>query len=181
MTSTNIISTAKITTVISFILGTILLAFFYFTNSTEIAVIGYIYIVIAILINALNLALLAFQYYRDKASRRKIGKAAGLILLNIPIAFLYFWLVLLLLNTMRITFINTTGAAITSISIDGCDAKKIQQLAPGQSKEVWINIPYDCGISISYIINGENKREDVTGYTTTLSGGISTYKIGSDP
>jgi len=53
---------------------------------------------------------------------------------SIPIAIGYFVLVVILVNTLRITFINSTGERIDNIEIIGCEPKSIENLETGDSK-----------------------------------------------
>jgi len=180
MDSSKLILTGKTTAFISFIGGTFILMLFYFTCSEVIGRWGLRYTAIAGSINLIILGMLAYQAYRDKSNRAKIFKICGLMSLNIPIVLFYCWFALVLLDTMRITFINTTTAQLNDIKIYGCEEKHIQQLLPRQSRTVWISIPGDCAISIEYFINGQTKTEDVSGYTSKGSGKIMTYKIGTN-
>ena len=84
------------------------------------------------------------------------------------------------MNTVRITFINSTGTDIKNLKIEGCEEKYIQKLSSGQSKTIWINIPHDCGVDITYQLNGQIKHEDVTGYVANEDGYITTFKIGTN-
>jgi hypothetical protein len=100
--------------------------------------------------------------------------------INIPIAAFYFYLVVVLINIARITFENTTGHDLSSIKISGCGDKEIRFLQAGKSKTVWIHIPSDCSLEISYEIDGQIKREIIAAYLTNSNGVIATYKIGSN-
>jgi hypothetical protein len=100
--------------------------------------------------------------------------------LNLPIAIFYCWIAIKLSNTVRITFINGTTSQLVNLRIDGCEEKFIDRLDTGQSKTVWIHIPNDCGVSISYRYKGQTKIEDVTGYVTNEGGYIMTFKIGTN-
>lgn len=71
-----------------------------------------------------------------------------MLIINIPIALFYTYLVIVLLNYARITFENTTGQDLTSIKILGCQEGKIETLKTGESKTVWIDIPRDCQVDI---------------------------------
>ena len=102
------------------------------------------------------------------------------MLLNIPVVILYCWLGLTLENTVRITFINSTGTEIKDLKIDGCEEKYIQKLSSGQNKTVWVSIPHDCEVNITYQLNGQTKQEDVTGYVTNEGGYKMTFKIGTN-
>lgn len=100
------------------------------------------------------------------------------MLLNIPVLFFYCWVVIILLNTMRITFTNYTQSTLTNISIVGCGGGHIDKLKVGQSETVWISITGDCSINIDYLLNGQQKEEMVVGYTTGLNGQKIKHSIG---
>lgn len=180
MDSTKLISTAKATALITFIGGTIILLLFYLTNGAELGMLGLFYTAIIVIINLVVLTRLLLQSYRHKIKRHFVLKAAGLMLLNIPIFILYCWIGITLLNTVRITFINSTQTEIDDLKISGCEEKYIQKLSSGQSKTVWISIPNDCGVGISYKFNGQTKEEDVTGYVTNEGDYIMTFRIGTN-
>jgi hypothetical protein len=39
-----------------------------------------------------------------------------------------------------------------------------------QSKTVWVSIPHNCVVAITYKLNRHTKEEDVTGYVTNDGG-----------
>lgn len=100
------------------------------------------------------------------------------MLINIPVSVLYSWMTIVLLNTMRITFTNLTGASLRDIEILGCGGGYINQLELGQNKTVWIDIKDDCTIRIVYYLNGQKKEEIVADYVTNSNGQKMNYKIG---
>ena len=75
------------------------------------------------------------------------------MLLNIPIIITYCWVAIILLGTMRITFINETDTTINDINIIGCGGGHIEKLTlvlnnattnslsviPHQTKSVFVN------------------------------------------
>jgi len=175
-----LITTAKTTALLTFIGGTIILLLFYFTNDFDLVILGLVYAAIMAIVNLVILIRLLLLSYQHKIKRHSVFKAMGLILLNIPVFVLYCWFGILLLNTLRISFINSTTATLSDIQINGCEQKHIKELLTGQSKTVWIHIPADCGVWISYIQNGQIKREEVVGYTTNQMGNKMTFKIGAN-
>ncbi len=180
MDTPRLISTGKKTALISFIGGTFIIILLYFSNDVIFGVLGLGYTVIMLIINIIVLVRLSNQANKDKINRDNIFKIVRLMFLNIPIAILYFWVAIVLLNTVRITFINSTQTEIEDVKIKGCEEKYIQKLSPGQSKTVWVNIPNDCGVSIVYKIDGQMKEENVTGYVTNEGGYIMSFKIGTN-
>jgi hypothetical protein len=180
MDSTNLISTGQKIAITSFVGGTLIVLLFYSTNEVSLALFGLAYVIIVGIINLIILVQIIYKTYRDKANKRKLFKTAGLMLLNIPVLILYCWFAIILANTVRITFVNDTSTQLDNVKIDGCEEKHIDKLNVGESKTVWVHIPGDCGVSITYKLNGQIKTEDVTGYVTNDNGYIMTFKIGTN-
>ncbi len=67
------------------------------------------------------------------------------------------------MDIMRINFVNYSQETITELKITGCQDKTIKKLEAGQSETVWISIKGDCTINIEYLLNGEQKKENVLG------------------
>jgi hypothetical protein len=82
-----------------------------------------------------------------------------------------------LLNTMRITFTNSTQTTLSNIHIHGCGSGYIEKLDIGQRKTVWIDITGDCSINIDYLFKGQTKKEIIADYVTTFMGQKINYKI----
>ena len=167
------------TALISFILGTCLMAYYYLTSSEDLLGIGLLFVVIAIIINLGILIFLIYKSITDKNNRKKLLLTCFIMLLNIPIMLFNYLSVDVLLNTMRITFVNSTPKVLTDIKISGCETNHIDKLEPGKSKTVWIGIKGDCSIDIYYISNSLKVHESVCGYTTVNCGQKLKYNIGS--
>ncbi|MDO6598270.1 hypothetical protein Q4512_15205 [Oceanihabitans sp. 2_MG-2023] len=91
----NIILTSKITAATSFIIGTVLLAvYLYFDNLKNLEQIGFGFILIAFWINLILLVILIISAFVKPKFRIEILKTCAILLLNIPIAIGYFFLVL---------------------------------------------------------------------------------------
>jgi hypothetical protein len=178
MTTEKHIRLGKQTALISFLLGTCIFGIYFFTSSFWIAYIGYFFIFLAGLVNITVLFSLLFRASKDRNNRKKFLKTCGLILLNIPVMFFYFWIVTILTNTMRVTFVNTTQTALTDLNIVGCEKEHLDKLGAGESKTVWIKIPHDCSIDINYLLNRQRKKENVAGYVTNLGGDKIKHNIG---
>ena len=91
----NIINTGKLIAIISFVLGTCLLVLHLLIPKEQpIIIIGLYYVGYAAAINAFSFLILvitAFTYWKN---RIEVFKTCGLLLLNIPIAVLYFFIVI---------------------------------------------------------------------------------------
>ena len=87
-------NTCKFTALVSFTIGTILVALFAISRSHDaIIIIGFYYIGIAGILNLVlfvSVFLSAFYFWEDRAD---LFAHCGLLLLNIPIALAYFFLV----------------------------------------------------------------------------------------
>ncbi len=163
-----------------FTIGTIILILFAFSLSTTIGMLGYIFTGLAVFIGIVYLIILTVRVVTNKVDRSTGIKSALVLIINIPIALFYTYLVIVLLNYARITFENATGQELTSIKILGCQEIEIETLKTGESKTVWIDIPSDCQVDIEYELNGEIKKETVADYLTNMNGLIGTYRIGSN-
>jgi len=163
-----------------FTIGTIIFLLFFFTGSARVALAGYSFLVVSVFISWAFIAVVLVNFLRRKISMTEALKILGVILANIPVAILYTYLVVLLLNYARITFINTTGNDLRSIKIYGCEEKEIAALKQGDSKTVWIKIPGDCEVEIEYEAGGKRKTETVAGYLTNSGGVKAVYEIGSN-
>lgn len=163
----------------SFVLGTLLLIIYYFTLAGMVILTGLIYTGIAITINLLYTGILVYHSIQKKITSRLAFRTIGVLMLNIPIAILYFLGVIALWDYARITLYNTTAHDLTFINVTGCEQKEIKSLEKGDAQTLWIRIPHDCSIEIEYEIEGIKKTETVIRYLTNMGGLKGTYKIGS--
>lgn len=166
----NISNWGKLTTLVSAILGSVIFLLYYFTSSYLFIFLGYAFIVVAGLLNLSLLLVMLWMYANDKTNGHELPKTVGLMLLNIPLMLFYCYLSLILLSTMRITFVNKTGTLINHIQIVGCDDKTIPQMVPEESKTLWVKVKGDCYIDIEYEINGQKQEERVASYVTNNMG-----------
>lgn len=90
-----LILTGKITAATSFIIGTILVAIYlYFDNPYNIETVGLIFIITAFWINIILWIILLISAFIKPEYRIETLKTCGIMVLNIPIAIGYFFLVL---------------------------------------------------------------------------------------
>lgn len=172
------IKLGRLTALISFLLGTIIFGLYFLTSSINFLFLGYGFIVLTGLLNMGILIFILVKARNDKDNKKKLLTTCGLMLLNIPVVFFYFWVAFILVNTMRITFTNYTQSALTNINIIGYAGGHIEKLRIGQSQTVWIDISDDCSININYLLNGQRKEEMVVGYATGLMGQKIKHNIG---
>jgi hypothetical protein len=178
MTTERHIKLGRQTAVISFLIGTVIFGLYFLTSSSELLFLGYGFIVLTGLVNLGILISILVKAKNDKDNRKKLFRTCGFMLLNIPVVFFYFWLTIILLNTMRITFTNSTQTTLTNINIVGCSGGHIDKLESGESETIWVKITGDCSININYLSNGEPKEEIVAGYVTNSMGQKMKHNIG---
>jgi len=180
MTTEKQIALGKKTALISFIIGTLIFGIYFLTSNWQLLFVGYGFIIVAGIFNIIILILTLKKANSDSENRKKLLKTSGLMLLNIPILFIYVWFAMLLIGNMRITFTNTTENKLTEINIIGCETEYIAELEPNESKTVWVGITGDCSINVDYQENGEKKNEIVAGYVTGGMGQKMNHKIGGE-
>ncbi len=178
MTNERHLQLGKYTAISSFCIGTGIFISYFFTSASNLLFAGYGFIVIA---GLSNFAILLSLILSKKAwnNKRSFWLTCGLIILNIPVAIIYCWIGIILLNTMRITLTNSTKGNLTDINLTGCETKHIDQLKVGQSKQIWITISGDCGVDINYRLNGVRKKDVVASYLSNDMGGMIKYNIGA--
>jgi len=168
----------KLIAIISFGIGTFMLLIYFLTMSTEFAFFSYYLLVILFTTNFITLIILFIRLYQKKERKIGILKTIGILLLNIPIAIIYFYIVASLTNIIRLTITNKTNSPIKNLIIKGCEEKQIKLLNNNESTTVWIKIPNDCSIYAQYQINGKTKNEQIFGYVTNMMGQKAKYEIG---
>ena len=168
----------KNTALISLIIGTIIFAFYYFIETPELLLIGYFYLGLAAILNFVVFIFLVFKAQKNKERKTDILKDSAWILVNIPIAFCYLWIIMIVLNTIRLTLINPTQSELTNIHLIGCEEKIINKLEPGEKRTVWISINNDCFINLKFQEDDIERKEIIVGYATSMSGRKMEHKIG---
>ena len=178
MTVHKISNNARIVALLSFICGTGIFVLYYLTDAFSLLFAGLGFIIIAGLVNIIYLSPVLKQLLTTKDNRKSLFITLGLMLINIPVLIVYYWLTTTLLNTMRITFINETSSTLTEIKVFGCEEKHIDKLEPNERKLVWVGITGDCSVNIEFNKDGKLESENVTGYTSANMGQRMTHKIG---
>jgi hypothetical protein len=144
------------TAILSFAIGSGFFLTYTLSDSADIAFYGYFYILVAGIINLIVLVLLISRLIIDKDKRKKYMISTGILLANIPIAIFYFYFVMVMMNTMRINFVNDSTNLISEAKIEGCQTKSLGDIKLVISELCWISIPNDCSIKIKYQI-GDSK------------------------
>ena len=178
MNTQTLIKTSEYCALLSFLAGTAILIHYCFTDSSRTLTLGLYYIYIVGFLNLVVLALLLLKAKKGNPYRSKLLDAAKVVLLNLPVLFLYVGIVIVLLGYMRITFINSSSRPLENIIITGCQEKEIPVIASGASKTVWIAIPADCSIEMTYEHDGDMKEEIVLDYVSGLDGKRMEYEVG---
>ncbi|MEG0928410.1 MULTISPECIES: hypothetical protein [Chryseobacterium] len=81
--------TGKYTFLISFVLGTLLFLTFLIVRNEFLLLLGFAYVMIAIIVNLIILLYELGIYLNDISEKKASGNSALLLLLNIPIASIY--------------------------------------------------------------------------------------------
>ncbi len=120
--------------------------------------------------------------YREKIIRKRKFRTIGLILLNIPITIIYFFIALWLSNIIRIKIINETDNQIKDIKLSGCGDYEIDRLKNGKSKTIWINNnSRDCrgDFEVKYLIDSIEYSKVIkhSNASSVRNGDIIKYKI----
>ncbi|ACU05213.1 hypothetical protein [Pedobacter heparinus] len=87
-------ATGKICAKYSFVTGSGLFLFFFLTRFDPLLIIGTYYLVLALLINSVIFLLLVFTALLQPSAYRELLITAIIMLLNLPAAYLYFYLVM---------------------------------------------------------------------------------------
>ncbi|KFF11534.1 hypothetical protein IW15_15075 [Chryseobacterium soli] len=77
----------------SLLLGSCLLVLFLITRADIVVVCGFYYVMAAMVINILILLYELIEFLTDVSERKDSGNSIWLMLLNIPIAFLYLFII----------------------------------------------------------------------------------------
>ena len=78
----------------SLIIGTALFLLYIFSQNTEIIILGFVYLCIATVLNLMLFLSLLIMVLSDAKSRIENLKSMGLLIINIPIAILYFFILI---------------------------------------------------------------------------------------
>jgi hypothetical protein len=166
------------TAVISFITAATIFALYFFSGDGKYAFYGIFALAILGIVNVSALVMLGVVMAKNPSIRRIGGTTILFQLFNIPVAIVCLWAGTRLQSIARITFVNETGSKLENVEIMGCEVYTIEHLAPGECETVWISIPQDCMISLTYPIADSTVFESVSGYFTPGMGTVETHQIG---
>ena len=154
MTIKKRIKLRRITALISCLLGTIIFGLYYLVSDSTLLFVGYGFIVLTGLVNIGVLIAILVKARKDNINRKRLLNDCGVMFLNIPVMLAYCSAAVILLGTMRITFIHKTVSQISDMNVVGYGDGHVDKLEVGQSKTVWIEITGDCSIDVNYLSNG---------------------------
>lgn len=154
----------------SFLIGIFIFLLYYFNANNEILFIGYAYIIIAFIINLLIFLLLLIEVIKDKDYRKSSLKTICFMMLNLPVMLVLIFFTAFLMDTVRLTLINSTNQRLENIRVIGCEEVVIDNLDIGEEKEVWLNVQSDCFVRVKYLKNRTEKSFDVLSYVTSSDG-----------
>ncbi len=90
----NINNTGKTIALVSFVIGTIFLAFYLYYGEIVVNVyLAFLFIVAAIIVNTVLLTVIIGAAVLNRINRMEALKTIVIILLNIPVAILYFYMI----------------------------------------------------------------------------------------
>ena len=78
----------------SFLIGSILFTLFYWTEYIGIALFGFLFLIIAIVMNGTFLIKLTMKIYYEKTDKKKYLSPILILIINIPVAIIYFKIVM---------------------------------------------------------------------------------------
>ena len=90
----NLITTSKSIAVLSFSIGTTLFAIQLYFRGISFISVGFVFVIVAIIVNTISLIALIFTLLGSSKNKLELAKTCGIILLNIPIAILYFYILI---------------------------------------------------------------------------------------
>lgn len=98
MNTERIVKYAKWLALTSFGLGTLILVAFFiselFNKEESVTIFGYLYLIVCVVVNSFYILVLGVYLMLDRDQWKRILISMGVLLLNIPVAFLYFFIVL---------------------------------------------------------------------------------------
>ena len=94
----NLTNTSKAIAILSFVIGTILFALYqFFTGWEALLYTGIIFVICAIILNSISLFTMLLLMIFHPKERLLIIQTCGIILLNIPVVILYFYILFIYL------------------------------------------------------------------------------------
>jgi hypothetical protein len=145
MSTSDLLKTCRHASLISLLLGTALLVFFFFANNDLVA---FASVPVVLAIGAYNLKLLLQLVWRgrkEKESRKALWQTGAIMSLNFPVALLYTKAVLVLSSTLLVRLVNDTAQPLHQVVVLGCGGQRpLADLQPGQATILWLPTSPPC-------------------------------------
>ena len=141
---------------------------------------GMIYVSLALIINLfIVIKLLLSLIQTDKSQKAKTLKTIGLMSLNIPIALICFYVVVLNVFKIIVKFENKTGENLTEFIVLRPDYMNIGELKINSSKTVRMRNPRIRDIVVEYNLAGEKHEVQFLYFFGTSENRVK-YQVGID-
>jgi hypothetical protein len=155
----------------SFLLGSALLALYFFSNNPFVALVSAPVVAVLGLYNLLLLGRLLWRARQEPESRRALWQTGALLSLNIPVALLYAHSVLVLENTLLVRLVNDTPQPLRHVVVLGCgQPRSLADLPPGETTIVWLPITRACAertVSVQYAVGAATQQTIIDGYVVS--------------
>jgi len=179
MSTSALLKTCRHASLISLLLGTALLVFFFFANN----LVAFASVPVVLAIGAYNLKLLLQLVWRgrkEKESRKALWQTGAIMSLNFPVALLYTKAVLVLSSTLLVRLVNNTAQPLHQVVVLGCGGQRpLADLQPGQATIFWLPTSPPCfenTVSVQYIIDETTQQAVIDWYV--VEGRRVNLKIG---
>ena len=167
----------------SFLIGTALLALFFFSNNLLVAFLSVPVVALFGFCNLLLLGQLLWRARREPENRRALWRMGALLSLNLPVALLYTMLVLVLSNGLLVRLVNDTPQPLRHLVVLGCgQPRPLADLPPGQATIVWLPITRNCAeraVSVQYAVGAATQQTIIDGYV--VEGQRLNVPLGGEP
>jgi len=167
------------TALLTLLIGSLLYFVYYQTLNDILIYLLYFFVFIACAINLIVLLRIITYTQKHKRGKKAMYGVAALLVVALLASLVFFKLTSNLADTMQITLVNRTSNQLSSVRITGCKKIRLNTLAPGEEKTVWVRIKRDCSLELSYNDGGQLKNEIISAYVTTSMGKKITYPIGA--
>jgi hypothetical protein len=165
----------------SLLLGTALLALFFFANDLMVAFISVPVILVIGLYNLKLLLQLVWRGFGEVGSRMKFWITGLIMSLNIPVTLLYTKAVFKLNDTLLVRLVNDTSQPMHHLVVLGCGAQRpLADLQPGQATVLWLPIGHNCferAVLVQYTAGQATQQALIDGYV--VEGRRINVKLGS--
>ena len=177
MTTPKVIRLVKYFMLLTFLLSTGFVALVFFSPTHSIVDYSVLYGVIFGGLSVVQLGVLVFKVLRQRENRPKLLFAFLLLLFNLLIAILYYFVWDYALGTILVKITNSTGQDVTDAGIYGCSQQSWGTLKNGETKTVRFPGNVSCVFIVTYKLNGIVKHEALPREDLTTN----FYQLGTNP